>query len=388
MLKIPLVQKKSWQKMTVLALCFLFLLVPGGFVYALVNINTAGSSELQTLTGIGSSKAEAIIEYRQVNGFFTAIGQIKNVSGIGDVTYENIKNDITIGETSEDDTPDSTDEDEEEVVEEKKTRPEVSVYADIQSSVTRAVVGMEIRFEGFKDAAREDRKPSYSWNFGDGTTGKGSVIFHTYAQPGTYVVSLETERYDKRRTDEIVIQVVDSSIALAQVIPGENGFVELENSTSVRINIEGWVLRNTLDQFVFPEGSYVAPESTVRFATGVLGMESLVNMELLDSMGQSVVKFPEGLVEIIPDSFYEDSKPSTGSVQKVSVPDDVEEEGVVQAAAAGLASGPPKQAGSDVWRWLLAVFGVVAVSSGVLFVLPQRRKDRDVLSADDIEIIE
>ena len=60
-----------------------------------VSINTATLEELQTLTGIGKSKAEAIIEYRTKNGLFNKIEEIKNVSGIGDAAFEKIKDNIT-----------------------------------------------------------------------------------------------------------------------------------------------------------------------------------------------------------------------------------------------------------------------------------------------------
>ncbi len=61
-----------------------------------ININTATKEELQTLTGIGASKAEAIIEYRKKNGNFNTIEDIKNVSGIGEAAYEKIKDYITV----------------------------------------------------------------------------------------------------------------------------------------------------------------------------------------------------------------------------------------------------------------------------------------------------
>ena len=61
-----------------------------------VNINTASSETLQTLDGIGEAKAKAIIEYRDKNGNFKNIEDIKNVSGIGDSIYEKIKNNITV----------------------------------------------------------------------------------------------------------------------------------------------------------------------------------------------------------------------------------------------------------------------------------------------------
>lgn len=62
----------------------------------LVNINTATYEELLTINGIGSAKAEAIIKYREENGKFNSIEDIKNVSGIGDSLFEKIKAYITV----------------------------------------------------------------------------------------------------------------------------------------------------------------------------------------------------------------------------------------------------------------------------------------------------
>ena len=61
-----------------------------------VNINTADISELITLTGIGEATAKKIIDYRESNGKFENIEDIKNVSGIGATKYQSIKENITI----------------------------------------------------------------------------------------------------------------------------------------------------------------------------------------------------------------------------------------------------------------------------------------------------
>lgn len=62
----------------------------------IININVADSDTLQELPGIGTVKADAIIQYREEKGGFKAIEDIKNVNGIGDSTYENIKNKIDV----------------------------------------------------------------------------------------------------------------------------------------------------------------------------------------------------------------------------------------------------------------------------------------------------
>ncbi len=61
-----------------------------------VNINTATADQLTTLKGIGESTAQKIIDYRQQNGSFKSIEDIKNVSGIGDKKYAAIKDSITV----------------------------------------------------------------------------------------------------------------------------------------------------------------------------------------------------------------------------------------------------------------------------------------------------
>ncbi len=62
----------------------------------LVDINTAGRDELMGLTGIGATRAEAIIAYRDEHGSFSSTEDIKNVSGIGESTFEKIKDKITV----------------------------------------------------------------------------------------------------------------------------------------------------------------------------------------------------------------------------------------------------------------------------------------------------
>lgn len=62
----------------------------------IININKASQIELTKLPGIGDSKALKIIEYRNTNGFFKTIDEIKNVKGIGNSIFEKIKAHITV----------------------------------------------------------------------------------------------------------------------------------------------------------------------------------------------------------------------------------------------------------------------------------------------------
>ena len=80
-----------------IALLALLLTSP---VWAAININTATEAELQTLSGIGPSKAKAIVEYRKQNGNFKTTADIKKVKGIGDGIVNKISTEINVAGTS------------------------------------------------------------------------------------------------------------------------------------------------------------------------------------------------------------------------------------------------------------------------------------------------
>ncbi len=61
-----------------------------------INLNTADAAQLTALSGIGESKARAIVAYREEHGSFASIEDICNVSGIGDATFAKIKDKIAV----------------------------------------------------------------------------------------------------------------------------------------------------------------------------------------------------------------------------------------------------------------------------------------------------
>lgn len=68
----------------------------GGSVGVKVNINTASQTELETISGVGPSLAAKIINYREKNGKFRSIEELKNISGIGDAKFEGMKDFVEI----------------------------------------------------------------------------------------------------------------------------------------------------------------------------------------------------------------------------------------------------------------------------------------------------
>ncbi len=61
-----------------------------------ININKASQTDLETLPGIGPSTALKIVNFRKENGKFKSIEDLKNVNGIGDAKFDNIKDLISV----------------------------------------------------------------------------------------------------------------------------------------------------------------------------------------------------------------------------------------------------------------------------------------------------
>jgi competence protein ComEA len=76
----------------VLAMFFAFT----SMAFAAVNLNTATKDELDAVKGIGPAKAQAIIDYRNKNGSFKSVDDLKNVNGFGDKTVAKMRSELSV----------------------------------------------------------------------------------------------------------------------------------------------------------------------------------------------------------------------------------------------------------------------------------------------------
>ena len=72
------------------------LLLFFSFSFGAININKANSAQLQTLNGIGPTKAQEILKYRKAHGGFKSVDELVNVKGIGPKTVQKLKSQISV----------------------------------------------------------------------------------------------------------------------------------------------------------------------------------------------------------------------------------------------------------------------------------------------------
>ena len=79
-----------------------FAFIHAAYASAPVDLNTSSRTHLETVTGIGPGKAQAIIEYRTQHGPFKSVDELEHVSGFGKKTIEKIRSKLTVSQPRQD----------------------------------------------------------------------------------------------------------------------------------------------------------------------------------------------------------------------------------------------------------------------------------------------
>ena len=246
----------------------------------LVNINTAGLSELETLPGVGPSIAQSIIDNRP----YAAIEEVSRASGIGEPgssSYEKIKDLITVGG----------------VVTQTQTVATSSMQTQTQSqnqaagvgppaitvlitTDSRPMAGGGSYFIATAYGTEDSPLPSarYLWNFGDGSVAEGSRVFHTFSYPGRYAVSVTAAYNYSAGIDRVAVEAVGAVVSLEA--PGD-GSLLIRNKSSKEVSIGLWSLVDGGKSYVIPEGTIILAGEGVRFAPTVTGLGGTRAAELL-----------------------------------------------------------------------------------------------------------
>lgn len=366
----------------------ILLFVPAAcFGTALVNINTADEAALETLPGIGPSKAAAIIGYRTENGPFAAIGDIENVSGIGPSTFANIEALITVGSAAAPAAPDADTA--------TSTVPSggAATYVPPPSSLAisapetaTAYLDVPLMLSALvtTGSGARDASAALAWNFGDGSVQTGSPVEKTYRYPGTYAVTVTASDGDAVAHAEITVTVANTD---AQITAVSSEGITVKNASAAELDLSGWSLAAGGGTFRFPPGARILPGMSVLFPQAVTGLPVALDARLLYPDGTLADALdPAPAPEVKPDAPVARTTTVRGveSVASVSLPaHDIptvvapaalpEAEAAAGAPFAASASADvadaPGAAGLLHSPWTYGFLGVLTVAGGAFLIL-------------------
>lgn len=363
------------------------LLVPV-FAYALVDINTASVAELDTLPGIGPTLAQRIVDYRTANGPFATTADIKNVSGIGESTYNNLKDLITVSSGS---TPQqSPPADQGATTTAAAATVSTPVYAPVPSYVPpptptlfadagedrTVIVGAHVEYEG--RAYNKDKEyvenARFHWNFGDGATAEGASVLHHYEYPGTYVAVLSIAKDRESVSDRIIVRAEPAQLGFTV---SQDGSVTIENAAGRDIDLSRWVVRAFLREFLLPEDTIVLAGSSIRISPKLLGFFAGLEAELAYPNGALALKANQTsaftAVQTAPQTTARSETvvaipaAPASRVQQIATSDPKQEDESIVATVtpqvASVAAAPRASSGTYWWLGAFALAGLTGASA-------------------------
>lgn len=378
------------------AIGVLVAFTPPVFADGLININTADATTLaNALPGIGTVKAQAIVDYRTQHGPFATTADIQNVSGIGPATYAEIKDLITVGDTgtgtnagtSATTTSTAAPASASSSGGSMHTKPS-TLSIDIGGD-TSATLHTPLHFTAVvKSGSATDAYAKVVWGFGDGASGEGYAASATYDYPGTYLVTAAATDGAARAEAMATVTVTEASVRIAAVSAAG---IALANDASTPLDLSGWMLVAGAHNFRIPPGTMLAPGAAVTFPPSAT---KLVSDET------AILAYPDGTIAATYSSAAHDAtqstaQPSTGHVsyQRVQTVESVpavtspnQNDHAVSAVGAGTDTGPavtattslaaavaadPPATGAGFLHsgWMLGLLAVAVFAGGTVMIL-------------------
>lgn len=260
------------------------------------------------------------------------------------------------------------------------------------------VVGAQITFEGRAYGLKKEplENARFLWNFGDGTTGEGKMITHTYRHPGNYITVLDVSSGYFSGSDRLNVRADPSPLSISSISDGSGYFIEISNKSNADIDISFWSLALDEKIFVIPKNTFVTGGKKLAFLNEVTGLSVREGSvpELRYPNGALAYRYEENskIAPVIAKNVATDNSaqlPTRVALDKKlpSVADSSAESPVDNVAAAVTAS--TKNFPSN-YIWLFGVAGISLVAVGGIFLARRYELPEDEVEklAGEIEIVE
>ena len=159
----------------------------------------------------------------------------------------------------------------------------------------RAAVGTLVEFRGHATNAKNEQVENvrFLWNFGDGETKEGRVVFHIYSIPGKYTVGLSITSAENVASDYHRVEIVSNQITIGDVLEGENGFIRFINPSDIEIDVGGWLVDDGAGmRFAIPSHTKIASHSEIALAN------QITKLFLAKIIYPATLRFPNATVAL------------------------------------------------------------------------------------------
>lgn len=386
-------------------LALAILILPISAHAALVNINTAEQNTLESLPHIGEATAKKIISYRETNGPYQTIEDIRKASSyISETYYADIAPLITVGDmsvvnnsnTSDTSNTASSTQDTSVSAEDTATYVPPPSALTLDAGANQDAV-MEVPLHLFARVAVKggavDPNAQILWGFGDGSSAEGSVVEKTYRYAGTYLIVVTATDGQATGRDEFIVTVRPAQVRILEI--PDTGIV-VTNDTNERLDLSGWALFANKGSFRIPNGTVLLPKANVLFSSAITKLPTAPEVMLAYPNGGIAAWYafsPEPIVATTSASTFdtqlsqtvasyeqvqEVEPPAVNNVKpiintKTNIQTHEETVGAPTASTELAAVGAmmPKTSMSSIFYspWTLGLLGVIAVAGGIFILL-------------------
>src|SRR3989344_3100149 len=134
-----------------------------------------------------------------------------------------------------------------------------------------STVGTPIEFNANTNASYS-KNIDFGWSFGDGTTGAGQILTHTYAYPGEYTVVLNAASSDGVAVSRTNVSIVPANLSITTA---GSSHIEVVNNSSREVNLYGRALVAGSKIFAFPRDTIIKAGQKISFGANVTGLNPL-----------------------------------------------------------------------------------------------------------------
>lgn len=268
------------------------------------------------------------------------------------------------------------------------TEQQIFAYAGEDREV---IVGADSLFEGkaFGFLKKPLQNARYVWNFGNGKTKEGQNVLHYYEYPGEYLVTLMVSSGGYSATDRIIVNTYPAELSFSKI---ESDFIEIHNKLNKEINLSWWQLSSGNERFIIPKDTIILPNKKLIFGKKETKLDTSIkeNISLLYPNGVSAVAFEQIIipqktivvkkVATIPADNQAKQQPIAVKEDKKIIKKDISTN--VTQVAAPISSITLDKEGESIYKWILAIFGIVVISGGIIIFASQKKEP-----GDDIKII-